>query len=270
MTEVVSSPSDHELATPTRATGSKTLSSQATGSKALASQATGEKAPPSRPSEATELGTRTPACKINSSHTEPSKTLFTSTIKTTNTILSIILRLRFTVYSSHSKMDRSKFETSSAQFRCPVFVADESSSSPPWSKRNRRPSASRGRAPDSALPDPVLPHYSAQPDAAAPSGTALPTTSHTNIPHHPFFSFPASNLAPAADTSARMPPLAAQAQVPFYFSSSTSAPFFSQWPAALTVDAGSGLYQPVTQTNWPPPSLSSFNFFLPPTSSSRG
>ncbi|KAF4104862.1 hypothetical protein G5714_014193 [Onychostoma macrolepis] len=60
------------------------------------------------------------ACKINSSHAEPLKTSFTSTIKTTNTILSIILHLRFTVYSSHSKMDRSKFETSSGKFRHPV------------------------------------------------------------------------------------------------------------------------------------------------------
>ncbi|KAF4107424.1 hypothetical protein G5714_011788 [Onychostoma macrolepis] len=65
--------------------------------------------------------------------------------------------------------------------------SSRSSSSPPRSKRNSRPSASRGCAPDSALPNPVLPHSSAQPDATAPSGTALPATSHTNIPHHPFF-----------------------------------------------------------------------------------
>ncbi len=144
--------------------------------------------------------------------------------------------------------------------------SSRSSSSPPRSKRNSRPSASRGRAPDSALPDPGPPHSSAQPDAAAPSGTALPAASHANIAHHPFSSFPASNPAPAADASVRMPPLAAQAQLPYHLSS-TSAPFFSQWPAALTVDAGSGLYQPAMQTNWPPPSFPSTSSYSLPQAS---
>ncbi|KAF4111047.1 hypothetical protein G5714_008078 [Onychostoma macrolepis] len=188
------------------------------------SQATSSKTPsslrhtPRKPPEQKRLGPQTPACKINSSHTESLKISFTSSIKTTSTILSIILCLRFTVHFSNRKMDRGR-----------------SSSSSPRSKIINKPSASRGRAPDSALPD----HSSAQPVGAALSGTALPATSHTNIPYHPFSTLPASsNLALAADASVRMPPLAAQAQLPYHFPSTTSAPFLSQWPAAPTVDAG--------------------------------
>ncbi|XP_016405554.1 putative protein TPRXL [Sinocyclocheilus rhinocerous] len=54
MSKVEPFPSDHKLAAPTQATGSKTPSSQANGSKALASQTTGAKAPPSRPSDTAE------------------------------------------------------------------------------------------------------------------------------------------------------------------------------------------------------------------------
>lgn len=155
------------------------------------------------------------------------------------------------LYSLYVSLERTNTpsKTSRARKNKTSHVSDtssssRSSSSSPLSKRINKPSASRGRASDSALPD----HSSAQPVAAALSSTALPAVSRVNVTHYPFCTLPASNLALAADASVRMPPLAPQAQLPYHFPS-TSAPFFSQWPAAPTVDAGSGQYQPAMQAN---------------------
>ncbi|XDV42553.1 hypothetical protein PO909_011186 [Leuciscus waleckii] len=120
------------------------------------------------------------------------------------------------------------------------------------SNRSNRPSASLGRAPDSAITGPLPPLDEAQPStmasaaaapfAAGPSG--LPTASqfYTTAVYNPFpFQWPP---APVTDTSARLSPLATQAQ-PFQQSYPTGYnPAHIQWPAA-----------PVAETSASPPPL---------------
>ncbi len=66
-------------------------------------------------------------------------------------------------------------------------------------------------------------------------------------------------LPSAADASVRLPPLAAQAQPPYYYPSATS--FSYQWPAAPTADVQVGNHQPATQSHWPPPSFLPTSFY---------
>ncbi len=66
-------------------------------------------------------------------------------------------------------------------------------------------------------------------------------------------------LPSAADASVRLPPLAAQAQPPYYYPSATS--FSYQWPAAPAADIQVGNHQPATQSHWPPPSFLPTSFY---------
>ncbi len=66
-------------------------------------------------------------------------------------------------------------------------------------------------------------------------------------------------LPSAADASVRLPPLAAQAQPPYYYPPATS--FSYQWPAAPAADVQAGNHQPATQSHWPPPSFLPTSFY---------
>ncbi len=108
-------------------------------------------------------------------------------------------------------------------------------------------------APDSAVPRTALPPFSSQPTTAAPPATASRAAPHTGITSQ-FPILPTPFLLPsAADASVRLPPLAAQAQPPYYYPPATS--FSYQWPAAPAADIHAGNHQPATQSHWPPPSF---------------
>ncbi len=137
--------------------------------------------------------------------------------------------------------------------------SSRSSSGSPRASRRSRPSASLGHAPDSAVPHTALPPFSSQPITAAPSATASRAAPHTGMTSQSPI-LPTPFLLPsAADASVRLPPLAAQAQPPYYYPSATS--FSYQWPAAPTADVQVGNHQPATQSHWPPPSFLPTSFY---------
>ncbi|KAK2915707.1 hypothetical protein Q8A67_000081 [Cirrhinus molitorella] len=139
------------------------------------------------------------------------------------------------------------------------FSSRSSSSSPRATTRNK-PSASMGRAPDSAASLQAPPPSSFQPITAVLPADAPHTGALAGVTHQPSL-LPTPFLPPqAADASVRMPPSAAQVQLPFYYPSST--PFSYQWPAAPAADIRGGYYQSAPQSSVPPP-------FFPSTSSYR-
>ncbi|KAK2907409.1 hypothetical protein Q8A67_006394 [Cirrhinus molitorella] len=138
--------------------------------------------------------------------------------------------------------------------------SSRSSSSSPRATTRSKPSASMGRAPDSAASLQAPPPSSSQPITAVLPADAPHTGALAGMTHQPSL-LPTPFLPPqAADASVRMPPSAAQVQLPFYYPSST--PFTYQWPAAPAADIRGGYYQSAPQSSVPPP-------FFPSTSSYR-
>ncbi len=143
--------------------------------------------------------------------------------------------------------------------------SSRSSSSSPRAPRRSRPSASLGRAPDSAVPRTAPPPSPSQPSTAAPPATASRAAPHTGTTFQSPI-LPTPFLLPsAADASVRLPPLAAQAQPPYYHP--PASPFSHQWPAAPAADVHAGNHQPATQSHWLPPSFLPTSLYgLPETS----
>ncbi|XP_026138202.1 proline-rich protein 36-like [Carassius auratus] len=132
--------------------------------------------------------------------------------------------------------------------------SSSSSSSSPQASGHSRSSAGRGHAPNSAAPPIALPP-SSQPISAAPSAASP----HATVPTGANFQPPLiSTLPSAAKTSARLPPLAAQAQPPYFYPSTFSFPH--QWPAAPVADTQAGNPQLATQAGGPPSSFPSSSF----------
>ncbi len=131
--------------------------------------------------------------------------------------------------------------------------SSRSSSGSPRAPRRSRPSASLGHAPDSAVPRTAPPPFSSQPSTAALPATASRAAPHTGITSQSPI-LPTPFLLPsAADASVRLPPLAAQAQPPYYHPPASS--FSHQWPAAPAADVHAGNHQPATQSHWLPRSF---------------
>ncbi len=163
-------------------------------------------------------------------------------------LYDLYVSLQSTPKTTHRQSKARRAQKSPAQ--SPPSSSRTGSGSLRPSRRSNRPSASLGRAPDSAMALPPLneaqPSTTASaataPHTAGPSGLLTPTQFYTPAVYSPFpFQRPP---APVEDTSARLSPLAAQVQLLQQFHPTGYNPAHFQWPAA-----------PVAQTSTSPPLL---------------
>ncbi len=163
-------------------------------------------------------------------------------------LYDLYVSLQSTPKTTHRQSKARRAQKSPAQ--SPPSSSRTGSGSLRPSRRSNRPSASLGRAPDSAMALPPLneaqPSTTASaataPHTAGPSGLLTPTQFYTPAVYNPFpFQRPP---APVADTSARLSPLAAQVQLLQQSHPTGYNPAHFQWPAA-----------PVAQTSTSPPPL---------------
>ncbi len=176
--------------------------------------------------------------------------------------------LRFDLFVSLGKTNTSTSKKVSkarktTNYHVSPTSSSRSSSGSPRASRRSRPSASLGHAPDSAVPRTAPPPFSSQPTTAAPSATASRAAPHTGITSQSPI-LPTPFLLPsAADASVRLPPLAAQAQPPYYYPPASS--FSHQWPAAPAADVHAGNHQPATVSLAPSLFSSHFSLWAPPS-----